>query len=195
MTGDKGHTTEELWGGLFPLLYHRKAQVLEQYDTVVAGGGPAGTAAAIAAARQGCRTLLLESTGCVGGTSTSGALPFWLGYKNGSIPFPWMIKRGLQYKNLPRPRRVVGGIFEEAINRIKAQHGGDGPCKLSQTDRYPGLDRLGCHDEFTFDLEIGKRVLDEMLVESGAEIRYYTIALDVERKDNTILGVYFVNKS
>lgn len=177
------------------MIYKRTAQMLEQYDAVVAGGGPAGTAAAIASARHGCRTLLLEGTGCVGGTSTSGALPFWLGYMNGSIPFPWMIKRGLQYKDLPRPRRAVGGIFEEAMNRIKEQHGGDGPCKLSQTDRHPGLDRLGCHDEFTFDIEIGKRVLDEMLVESGVEIRYYTTALDVEKKGNTILGVYFVNKS
>lgn len=169
--------------------------MLEQFDTVVAGGGPAGTAAAIAAARQGLKTLLLESTGCVGGTSTAGALPFWLGYKNGSIAFPWMIKQELQYKDLPRPRRAVGGIFEEAMDRIKAHHGGDGPCKLSQTDRYPGLDRLGCHDEFTFDLEIGKRVLDEMLMESGVNIRYYTIAMDVERKGDTVKGVYFVNKS
>lgn len=53
---------------------------LPQYDVVVAGGGPAGTAAAIAAARQGLSVLLLEATGCAGGTSTSGALPFYLGY-------------------------------------------------------------------------------------------------------------------
>ena len=175
--------------------YKRSINQAEQYDAVVAGGGPAGTAAAVVAARQGLKTLLLEGTGCVGGTSTAGALPFWLGYKNGSIAFPWMIERGLQYKDLPRPRRAVGGIFEEAMNRIKAQNGGDGPCKLSQTDRYPGLDRLGCHDEFTFDLEIGKRVLDEMLVEAGVDIRYYTTAMDVERKGDMVEGVYFVNKS
>ncbi len=175
--------------------YIRNVQMLPAFDTVVAGGGPAGTAAAIAAARQGLRVLLLEVTGCAGGTSTSGALPFWLGYYNGSIPFPWMIKRGLAYRDLPRPRRAVGGIFEEAMDRIKIQHGGEGPCKLAQTDRYPGLDRLGCHDEFTFDLEIGKRVLDEMLTESGVTIRYYARAIDVERKGDTICGVYFADKS
>ena len=165
------------------------------YDVVVAGGGPSGIAAAIAAARHGQRTLLLELNGCVGGTSTAGALPFWLGYMNGSIPFPQMIARGLAYGELPRPRRAVGGIFEEAMNRIREAGGGVGPCVLAQTEKYPGLDRLGCHDEFTFDLEIGKRVLDEMLVEAGVTIRYYARVVGAEREENRVTGVYFVDKS
>jgi hypothetical protein len=166
-----------------------------RYDVIVAGAGPAGTAAAIAAGRHGLKTLLLEGTGCAGGTSTAGALPFWLGTMNGSIPFPQMIKKGLQYRDCPRPRRVVGGIFEDACNRIRLQQGGIGPCKLAQTDKYPGLDRLGCHDEFTFDIEAGKRVLDEMLLEADVEILYYTTAVDVEMVGNQIDGVWFVNKS
>lgn len=168
---------------------------LDGVDVVVAGGGPAGTAAAIAAARHGLNVLLLEVTGCVGGTSTSGALPFWLGYTNGSIPFPWMIKRGLAYKDLPHPRRAVGGIFEEAWKRINVEGGAEPPRVMAQTDKYPGLDRLGCHDEFTFDLEIGKRVLDEMLVEAGVQIRYYARAVDVKRTSAVVNGVYFVDKS
>jgi len=44
----------------------------EGYDLVVAGGGPAGSAAAVCAARLGVRVLLLEATGCLGGTGTSG---------------------------------------------------------------------------------------------------------------------------
>lgn len=166
-----------------------------KYNVVVAGGGPAGIAAAISAARHKQKTLLIELNGCVGGTSTSGALPFWLGYMNGSIPFPQMIKKGLQYKDLQRPRRAVGGIFEEIVNRIKGEQGGIGPCKLAQTDRYPGLDRLGCHDEFTFDLEIGKRVLDDMLLEAGVDIRYYARVIGAEREGNRVLGVYFADKS
>ncbi len=172
-----------------------KVKQIENFDVVVAGGGPAGIAAAIAAARHGQKVMLIEVNGCVGGTSTSGALPFWLGYTNGSIPFPWMIERGLAYKDCPHPRRAVGGIYEQAMNRIKEAHGGVGPCKLAQTDKYPGLDRLGCHDEFTFDLEIGKRVLEEMLVEAGVTIRYYARVIGVEREGNSICGVYFVDKS
>jgi glycine/D-amino acid oxidase-like deaminating enzyme len=175
--------------------YIRQAVQTDPYDIVVAGGGPAGTATAIAASRQGLKTLLLEGTGCAGGTSTAGGLPFWLGATTGSIPFPQMIKKGLRYSDLPRPRKAVGGIFEEAVNRIKEENGGIGPCKLAQTDKYPGLDRLGCHDEFTFDIEIGKRVLDEMLLEAKVDVLYYTTAIDVERKDDTVLGVYFINKS
>ncbi len=166
-----------------------------KFDVVVAGGGPAGIAAAIASARRGKKTMLIEVNGCVGGTCTAGALPFWLGHTNGSIPFPQMVKKGLQYKELPHPRKAVGGIFEEAMNRIKAAEGGVGPCKLAQTDKYPGLDRLGCHDEFTFDIEIGKRVLEEMLVEAGVTIRYYARVIDAVREGNTIKGVKFADKS
>ena len=44
----------------------------EQYDVIVCGGGPAGCAAATAAAREGAKTLLLEASGMLGGMGTSG---------------------------------------------------------------------------------------------------------------------------
>jgi hypothetical protein len=48
----------------------RKIPVLAQTDVLVVGSGPGGLAAAIAAARQGARTLLLERYGCFGGNIT-----------------------------------------------------------------------------------------------------------------------------
>jgi alkyl hydroperoxide reductase subunit AhpF len=50
----------------------REIPVEEGYDLVVAGGGPAGAAAAISAARLGAKVLLVEATGCMGGMGTSG---------------------------------------------------------------------------------------------------------------------------
>ena len=48
------------------------------FDVIVCGGGPAGVAAAISAARSGARTKLIELGGCLGGVWTSGLLTFIL---------------------------------------------------------------------------------------------------------------------
>ena len=60
------------------MLIHREAKrdipVVENVDVIVCGGGPAGIAAAIACARQGARTRLIELHGCLGGVWTTGAL-------------------------------------------------------------------------------------------------------------------------
>jgi hypothetical protein len=51
-------------------------------DVVVCGAGPAGVAAALGAARQGAKTLLLETHGCLGGIWTAGALTWILDHTN-----------------------------------------------------------------------------------------------------------------
>ena len=54
-----------------------KLPVTADVDVLVCGGGPAGFAAAIAAAREGARTMVVEYTGCLGGMATSGLVgPF-----------------------------------------------------------------------------------------------------------------------
>jgi len=57
----------------------RKAgiKVDDQWDVIVVGGGPAGCAAATAAAREGAKVLLIEGTGALGGMGTSGLLNAW----------------------------------------------------------------------------------------------------------------------
>lgn len=51
-----------------------KRDIKIRYDTgiLVAGGGPAGVAAAIAAAHQGAKVLLIEEQACLGGLGTAG---------------------------------------------------------------------------------------------------------------------------
>lgn len=49
----------------------RRVPVLGEFEVIVCGGGPAGCAAAIAAARHGARTLLVERDGYLGGTTVS----------------------------------------------------------------------------------------------------------------------------
>lgn len=75
----------------------RKLTVLDHADVLVIGGGPGGIGAAVAAARNGARTILLERFGSFGGTWTSGIL-------SAIMPFPF-----------------VRGIFSEVIEGLKAR--------------------------------------------------------------------------
>ncbi|NHN29709.1 FAD-dependent oxidoreductase [Paenibacillus agricola] len=52
----------------------REIELMGHYDVVVCGAGPAGIAAALSAAGQGLRTILLDAGGCLGGIWTSGCL-------------------------------------------------------------------------------------------------------------------------
>ena len=56
----------------------RETPVLDRVDVLVAGGGPAGIAAALAAAREGARTALVERYGYLGGMITGGSSGCWL---------------------------------------------------------------------------------------------------------------------
>ncbi len=68
-------------------LYHQPATdvpVAEKTDVVVCGGGPAGIAAAIAAARKGARVRLIEVHGYLGGVWTAGMVNNIIDYQNKS---------------------------------------------------------------------------------------------------------------
>ncbi len=55
---------------------HLRTPVASEYDVVVAGAGPGGVAAAVAAARAGAEVLLIEANGCLGGVWTAGILAY-----------------------------------------------------------------------------------------------------------------------
>lgn len=62
----------------------RTINIVGEYDVIVCGGGPAGIAAAIAAARNGAKTCLIELYGCLGGVWTTGLLSNIIDYDNKS---------------------------------------------------------------------------------------------------------------
>lgn len=72
------------------------------YDTVVVGGGIAGVSAAASAAKNGSKTLLIESATFLGGVVTMGPLEALM----------------TQYD---ADRKVIGGIADELLELIKAQ--------------------------------------------------------------------------
>jgi len=60
----------------------RDIPVIDEYDVIVAGAGPAGIAAAIESGRNGAKTLLIEVHGCLGGVWTTGLLSWVLDQQN-----------------------------------------------------------------------------------------------------------------
>lgn len=60
----------------------RNVPIVKKFDVIVCGGGPAGIAAAISAARTGAKTALIEMYGCLGGVWTSGLLSNLIDYQN-----------------------------------------------------------------------------------------------------------------
>lgn len=69
-------------------MYTEKARTIPiaaEVDVLVAGGGPAGFAAAYTAAKNGADTLLLEQSGDVGGMSTIGLMSHWTGNCGGKL--------------------------------------------------------------------------------------------------------------
>jgi glycine/D-amino acid oxidase-like deaminating enzyme len=81
----------------------RKIPVEKDADVVVAGAGPAGFSAAICAAREGARTILIEQSGSVGGVATTGLMSHWAGRTEPGF-FEEIIERS---HDLSENRRVI----------------------------------------------------------------------------------------
>lgn len=147
-------------------------------DVAVVGGGPAGFCAAVAAARNGADTILVEQYGCCGGMATSGLVgPFMTSY------------------NKSGDQMIIRGMFEEVIQRLAAQGGAILPQLCRAGDPVAGYHFRG-HDHCApFDPEILKRVIDEMLKEAHVRVLYHTSFTEPLMENDCMKGIVTFSKN
>jgi hypothetical protein len=132
----------------------RDTPVLDEFDVIVLGGGPAGIAAASAASRGGARTLLVESYGFLGGMGTAAGVTNFC---------------GLHANVFGTIEQVVHGIADDLLARMRALGGLNEPHKVFG-------DRIAAQ---AYDNAAFKLAADALVLDSGAEILFHALAVGV----------------
>ena len=128
---------------------------MKRYDVIVVGGGFAGAAAAIASARNGAKTLIVEKGNCFGGAATN------------SLVTPFMpVETKLNGEIISLAQGLFAEIHEKLIDREK----------------------IGKRhwNKYNFSEEKLKFILNDMLIEAGAEILFHAYLSDVQAKDGKV---------
>jgi hypothetical protein len=151
------------------------------YDVVVCGGGPAGTAAAIAAGRGGAKTLLVESQGQLGGMATSGLVSHWLGGRTSDCQ-DWVVGGIFKELSLKAERLGIAKLPKPPEDGGYSPHGwGRGPSQLTA-----GIPMNPCKMAV---------LLDDVVREAGVEVLLLTSFVDAIVKNDRIKQVVIHNKS
>ncbi|HOP11215.1 MAG TPA: FAD-dependent oxidoreductase [Oscillospiraceae bacterium] len=162
------------------MLYQKNIPETMKYDFAVAGGGLTGVCTAVAAARHGLKTILIEQTGMLGGVATAGLVCQLLG--------------GMKFSESgPFPRNVAG-LFKEITDKLITQNDAIDPDtidkKINPHGWFPGL-AAGV----PFDIEAMKAELDQICLNSGVKLLYFTDIVDVKTDGEKLTHLIVHNKS
>ena len=166
----------------------REIAVCNEADVVVVGGGPAGIAAAVAAARTGVRTILVERYGHLGGLATGGLVQVIMPMSDGTR------------------ERQIGGICQEIVDKLDAQGaalhprpedlGSNESSILGFWRSYPFCVVEGkIRFSVMFDPEILKCVLNDMTESAAVKLYLHSWGARAIIEDQVIKGVVFESKS
>ena len=131
-------------------------------DVLVIGGGPAGFGAAVASARNGASTILIERNAMLGGMATTGLVgPFMTCYDDDCT------------------EQIVKGIFDELCLRTEEKGGAIHPSKVPGMSTYSSY-YIRSHSHVTpYQSEILALTMDEMALEAGVQLLYNVQLVDV----------------
>lgn len=154
------------------MIYTKKIDRVMKTQVLVVGGGSAGFGAAVAAARNGAETIIIEKAEMLGGMATAGLVgPFMTCYDNDA------------------KEQIVKGIFDELCIRTEQQGGAIHPSRVEGMTTYSSY-YVKSHRHVTpFLSETLEITMEDMVQESGAKIMYNVELCDVLTKDGKITGV------
>ena len=155
----------------------KEIPIVGEADVVVAGGGPGGILAALAAARTGARTLLIEHYGFLGGMATAGLMTSFNGFRN-EVP--------------PDHIQTVRGIAQELVDRLRTA---GGACGCTAHGNFGDLEPGTCPYAVSFDPEVLKQVALEMIHEAGVRLMLHTTLCDVLAEGRNVTAAIVESKS
>lgn len=155
-----------------------ETKVSAECDVLVCGGGFAGISAALAAARQGKKAILLEKQYILGGLGTAGLVTIYLPLCDGV------------------GRQVSFGIAEELF-RLSISMGNEGRYPDNWLDSSDPANRTDRDKRFEvqYNPQLFAILAEQLLTDNGVEILYGTYAVNVSKEKDRIDAVIVENKS
>lgn len=141
-------------------------ELRKKYDVVVIGGGMSGVFAAIAAGRNGAKTLIVDQNGYFGGTLTANSVGPMMTFFAGE-------------------KQVIKGLGEEMVERLKKR--GYSPGHVFDSTNYISY-------VTPFSAEGLKLILDEMISEAEIDVLFHSYLIDIEKENSKIKTILITNK-